>query len=378
METYIIYLESNIFAIAILFIPLLGLRHSRKQAVGERIFIKAAIMNIVTLTLDILCWYCDGRILFGSLYANKIVYALYYISSGSFVFLWALYVDFRVYADIDNMRRRMYPLSIPLVAITATAIISIFQNCIFYFDSAGGYHRGEFFALNPALVGIFVLYSAVLLLRRRHIVSAITRGDCAMFTFIAIITVTGILQSFFYGLNIVWMGTALSLLIVYSAIQNRHTMLDPLTGLNNRGRFDYYLGASLSSPHPEHLCLMLMDVDDFKLINDKYGHTAGDIVLSKMGELLAKACSQGHRSDFLARYGGDEFVLICRREDDETLIKIAQYIKDCVKDASDAGDFPSPLSLSIGWARYDPKDMLSSQDLIAAADRAMYVDKNAM
>lgn len=377
MESYIIYLESNIFAIAVLFIVLFGLRHSQKHAVGERLFIKAAIMNIVTLALDIGCWYLDGNILFGSLYAGKIVYALYYISSGFFLYLWALYVDFRVHADYENMRRRMLLLLIPLVFIVATAIASVFANCIFYFDADGAYHRGKYFALNPVLSGIFALYSAVLILKSRSLVDGNIRGDASLLTFIAVFALTGLLQCFFYGLNVIWMGTAFSILLVYFTVQNRHTMLDPLTGLNNRGRFDYYLAASLSAPHPEKIRLILMDVDDFKLINDKYGHTTGDVVLSKVGEILGEACSDGPRSDFLARYGGDEFVLICRREDDEAAAQLSRRIKACIKDASDAGAFPAPLSLSIGWASFDPCSMFSAKDLIAAADRAMYEDKNA-
>jgi diguanylate cyclase (GGDEF)-like protein len=376
MEPYIIYLESNIFAIAVLIIILLGLRHSQKQAVGERIFIKAVVMNIITLALDILCWYSDGNIILGNLYLNRIISALYYISSGLFIFLWVLYVDFRVYANLENMRRRVYLLILPLLAIFALSIISVFRDCLFYFDSDGGYHRGKYFALNVILSAIYLLYSGVLILKSRTLADRSARGDAAMLTLIAIFSITGIIQSFFYGLNIIWMGSALSLLLIYCTVQNRHTMLDPLTGLNNRGRFDYYLGASLSAPHPENLHLILMDVDDFKLINDKYGHTTGDVVLSKIAEILGSTCSNGLRSDFLARYGGDEFVLICRREDDEAVMQISRTIKDSIKHASETGAFPAPLSLSIGCARFDPKSMFSPQDLIAAADKAMYEDKN--
>ena len=102
---------------------------------------------------------------------------------------------------------------------------------------------------------------------------------------------------------------------------------DDLTGLNNRGEFDRYLRTTLNNISTDKmLYLLLFDADGFKSINDGYGHQEGDRALRFISGVLTEACK--NTDWFCARYGGDEFVIICRCSDEITVKKIISDIEN--------------------------------------------------
>lgn len=150
---------------------------------------------------------------------------------------------------------------------------------------------------------------------------------------------------------------------------------DDLTGLNNRGEFDRYLNAVANSATPEEkLYLLLFDADDFKSVNDRFGHQEGDRALRLISKALMDQC---HGTDrFCARYGGDEFVIICRCQDEARVKQIIAQLEERLRAAAAREQLPYALSVSCGYACYDPSVACPS-DLVAAADRSLYQIKAA-
>ncbi|HEX3606426.1 MAG TPA: GGDEF domain-containing protein [Candidatus Dormibacteraeota bacterium] len=143
---------------------------------------------------------------------------------------------------------------------------------------------------------------------------------------------------------------------------------DLLTGLPNRRAFERRLRSELGRRSGDHnLALLILDVDGFKAVNDRFGHAAGDVVLREVGARLRAGVRGG---DLVARWGGDEFMVLCRevREDAAAAIacKLGRLIEIPV--ALDRGEVR--VSASIGWAVAVPGH--ASADLLAAADAAMY------
>ena len=155
---------------------------------------------------------------------------------------------------------------------------------------------------------------------------------------------------------------------------------DPLTGLHNRRSFDHTLENEWSRMMRlnKPLCVIMLDVDFFKQYNDVYGHLSGDACLKDVADTLKKIC---HRAtDCCARFGGEEFIVLSP----DTTIKQGQVMADKIQEAIANLKIPhheskvkSYLTVSIGVAVLTPRPELSVEDLIEAADKAMYQAKSA-
>ncbi len=152
------------------------------------------------------------------------------------------------------------------------------------------------------------------------------------------------------------------------------SVTDPLTGLYNRRHFDSQLEVILSDHLPKNMpvCLLLIDLDGFKFINDTYGHPFGDEVLRTTAQLLKQ---QVRRNDYIARLAGDEFAMVLKNTDIENATRIAQKLHDRISDTR----IPLPvghmqLQSSMGVAEA-PTHGANAQDLVSAADVALYHSK---
>ncbi|MFP5343035.1 MAG: GAF domain-containing protein [Candidatus Limnocylindria bacterium] len=147
---------------------------------------------------------------------------------------------------------------------------------------------------------------------------------------------------------------------------------DPLTGFYNHRFLHERLGEEVvrSQRARRPLSLLMLDLDDFKLVNDTFGHLFGDRLLVWCSELIRSTL---RASDIPARYGGDEFAVILPDTDSEEARTAAQRILGAFRDQPFVGEQrgPVPLAGSIGVATF-PADARTATDLIAAADAALY------
>lgn len=153
----------------------------------------------------------------------------------------------------------------------------------------------------------------------------------------------------------------------------RHALTDALTGIGNRrwmqDMFERELTRSRHGGHP--VCLMMVDVDNFKFINDQYGHIAGDRLLASVAQALR---GDLRPTDLIARFGGDEFSVLLPGTDLAQALDAAERLRAHVSAASPAA-LAKPITISIGVARAGPDDDLDA--LVHRADSAMYLAKAA-
>jgi diguanylate cyclase (GGDEF)-like protein len=156
----------------------------------------------------------------------------------------------------------------------------------------------------------------------------------------------------------------------------RLSTIDPLTGLFNRGFFFAALEREIarSARSGRGFCLLMMDLDELKAINDRLGHFYGDRVLRAVGEIVTAGV---RRIDTAARYGGDEYVVLLPETDPTGAFVLAEKIRLGVHEMSlELPDGAPRPSLSIGVVSF-PDDGSTADELMISADGAMYTSKRA-
>lgn len=148
--------------------------------------------------------------------------------------------------------------------------------------------------------------------------------------------------------------------------------IDNLTGTLNRNALDRYIAYLSTQSHQPSISVIMLDVDFFKLYNDRYSHNAGDNVLAA---ITAAICSTlGEKDPFLFRYGGEEFLILAHDQTDESLVALAQKYRQAVAKLNIFRADGAPLdhvTISLGCAHLNIEDSFS-RDFIIPADTQLY------
>ena len=284
--------------------------------------------------------------------------------------LWMIYADFQIYSSYRRVKVIAGIAAVLLSYFMALSFSAPFNQLLFYIDESNVYHHGRWYWQIQVLYYFFFVYAfLIILVNRKHI----PRQIVAPLLFFAIPPFVGtVLQMMFYGLSLAWSGVSISLLILYVYLQNQKVGKDYLTGLFNRRKLDLHLKDQVNKVTPPRvLAVLMLDVDHFKVINDTWGHEVGDRALEQCGVILRKCF---HQDDFIARYAGDEFVVVLYIDRKESIQCVIERIKKTVEEMGTSVDLPYPLSFSIGYALY-PEDGENDSQLIKSADARMYQDK---
>jgi two-component system cell cycle response regulator len=154
------------------------------------------------------------------------------------------------------------------------------------------------------------------------------------------------------------------------------SQIDSLTGLFNRRAFEKKIHEEFERSKRYHnpLSVLIFDLDNFKSINDTYGHHGGDAALVKISETLREMTRQ---SDFSARFGGEEFVMILPETDQDNAFQVANKIHGAVRSSSfGTTNRPFALTVSIGVSSSSTRAYSTWREMLDDADRAMYLAKN--
>jgi diguanylate cyclase (GGDEF)-like protein len=152
----------------------------------------------------------------------------------------------------------------------------------------------------------------------------------------------------------------------------RLSTIDSLTGLHNRSYFFTALEREIArgDRSGRAFCLVMLDLDDLKAVNDRFGHVSGDQVLRAVADIVRGGV---RKIDTAARYGGDEFVALLPETDPTGGWVVAEKIRLTVAEQGLPGIDPGP-TVSVGVVSY-PADGRSADALLVSADRAMYASK---
>ena len=193
-----------------------------------------------------------------------------------------------------------------------------------------------------------------------------------MLLFIAPPVVVSVIQFCIYGLTLSQVGFTVSILLIFLESQNDRITTDGLTGINNREEFDRYLAGR--GAKAESVTVFIIDIDNFKSINDLYGHAEGGSALMLVAGAIRRVCREAYPRNelFYARYGGDEFAVIGIDTHPDMPEVLSSRISDAVSESAKRVKKPYELAVSIGYSTVSGGDGFDADRLMKSADNAMY------
>ena len=344
-------------------------RKSKSNLSFTRLIGILAILVIASALIDV-------GTLVGGTFTGFSKFATYVIFSlDPFGFLFAIhYIDCFVKKDeLTDDLSGFFILPVKAYAISNFFIITVSTlfslNWFFYYDLAG-YHRGNFFYIRlvfHAMACICIL--AYIIYYRNAIISVYRTPLLAL----PIIVGVGIISQFIItGINFAYAATVFAFLILFIYVQRCDVNMDYLTGVVNRRGIDKALKKAVNDSVFKSFSVIMVDIDYFKLINDRFGHRSGDEVLSAIANILKETFDD---DTVVGRFGGDEFCVVTPISDEKILKERVDKIKDAVSMIEWSNKGEMDLSVSTGIATYKRNSKMQIKDFIDRADRMMYEEK---
>lgn len=366
-----IRMQVYIISLGILLVVALRLYKDKdKHTLPYRLFSYIIFFALLELLLDASCWIVNGK---DMRYIITVINALQYLFNPVPLIFWILYLDYQIYADMKRFKKTLLPLAVLFLYFTFFTVLTLVNGQVFYIDQSNLYHRGPWFDYVQIPYYLTFAYSILLILFNRR---RLYRKRAFVLLAFAIPPVIGtVLQMSFFGLSMVWPSVGLSIMIVYFHIQSQNINTDYMTGLYNRRELDSYLVNKIKGLRAHDVFGALMiDIDDFKSINDIHGHKTGDHAIAQTALMLRKCF---HHDDFIARYGGDEFVIVVDLKQPGDMEKIVARLRERFDSLSPSQEQKYNLNISIGSAVYDNERRVSAGNFLSLIDRLMYEDKKA-
>lgn len=309
----------------------------------------------------------NGTNFFGSYYINYVFTVIYFLLNGLVPLLWFKFMY--IFYDTSPKKSISQITAIPYLLYLILIFINCFTDILFSINSNNQYQREDGFWLIVILNMTYILASVVV------IILAITRNrgfrseGKHILLGMLLVALGIVLQLYFWEDSFILLTFLLFMLIVFLRFQNLEMLVDPLTGLGNRRRMQLYID-KLSRKRKGEFSAIVFDIDDFKDINDLYGHIYGDRVLIVISKILEK--SAGNKKITCIRYGGDEFIVITPKEEVNEFI--AKF-KKLLSEFNDHKEFPSKIDVSIGVSEFTVNSEINMEYIINTADKLMYEKK---
>lgn len=373
------YTEANIVCI-IIFVMLLikdlgGVGRQAKQIT----FINIVIAHIFYFVSDIFWVLILARIIPFTRFSVSIVNILNAIFLSAITSFWFIYVE------LSQGEKYITATKARVMALTPAMFETVL--IVFLFIAMPGFVIQE---NGMPTLGYYIVFLSIPLI---YVVASTARSflrafrkenfavrkqylACAIYPII--ISITGVLQTRWVSAPFFCFGSTIMMLYVYIISLNDQVSIDELTRLNNRTQLKKYVAGESSKQNTDRSTryILMIDLNKFKQINDQYGHVEGDMALRRTADALKMACGDNTLKTFIARYGGDEFIIITKTDNEELVKELCNTIKNTVVRLNNEAGSKYELTASIGYASYNG-DFTAFQAALNEADEALYKDKAA-
>lgn len=304
---------------------------------------------------------------------NKSFVSIRYWSNSLYFSLIALpgcfgvmYLDYKIFGDHRKTKRRSWIYMLPVYLCLCFVVYNFFTpGALFLVDEENRYIRGPLIYVSTVLSYGFVF--VVMLMFHRYKKLMTTKIIRAMGLYYLVPVVGLIIQLYQYGTTMTMPGYVLGAFLLFLLLEREELFRDPLTNLYSRSNFEKSMLRKINSSEP--FSILLIDLNDFKSINDTYGHVYGDRALQCVADILMQSANV---EDIVCRYGGDEFIVLIENDQDigrHVVSRIENTLARCNK------ELVFDISLSYGVVFVERHNQRTPDDIVNVADRLMYADK---
>ena len=327
----------------------------------NRVYIAAALITIIILLLEIatllLVQHTNSSLVIIHRLANVLGFALSPLVA-------YILLNFNLDMSIGHVQRRF--LRLPLYVNGLICILSYKTGWIFYVDAYNQYSRGDLFLL-PTIISVFYFTLIIITITRNNL--DYDTDDKIIIIPIILIPILGTaVQIIFPDVICLWASISVSLLLYYIFLRELQFKYDPQTGVKNRAAFEREMKRYLKNDITA--AVVMFDLNNLKTTNDRFGHEAGDNEIFYAAKII-QASFLGIGQTF--RIGGDEFCVICREVNQETLDSILAELDHLLNTINQ--NRTSKITLAYGYAFYTREQGTSIYSTLAQADKAMYTHK---
>jgi diguanylate cyclase (GGDEF)-like protein len=325
----------------------------------------AAFMAVIADFTSHLLSGIEGAAVTVTLYA---VLTSFFLFQNLTYYLSFMFIDYFAHKNILRSRRILKFILIFLGLYTISTFINLPLHYYFRISADNRYTPGRLYVLRlavsylPILLSVSDMLSSIRIFRKAEIWSLV---------FFAVLTGSGAaLDIVIKTGSLTWPCFAAALLYIYFFIVQSDAKIDSLTGIGNRYSFNEFADKLSRLSVKQSWAIVMIDMDHFKEINDKYGHLEGDRALRDMAGIIKGTI---RRSDFTARYGGDEFVLAVRADCD--IENFLARLRENMARQNEKQTRPYKIEMSYGYDIYTTGGTQSMDEFLKHIDTLMYRDK---
>lgn len=364
---FLLQFQLSIYAIVAVIMLLVKIYFKKEVFSSSNRLFRAMLFGVILIMiLEFLSWIFDGKPGDFAYIMNQTFNLLLFIFSPVVPSLWVAYIFYKIYGDIEKVRKYLW-FQYPFLIAFVLGIINVFYPIVFEVPRATNlFGRLPLISINFVMTYIIVGYSVYITVKERSKLNPTVMNAVLMFVILSILA--SILQVFNFGLIVMYPTLALSIIVIYLFLETTSGSTDYLTGLFSRLRFDEVVTSKVE--RNDEFSVVMLDLDDYKKFNDEHGHIVGDRVLI----MYANAMNSVFCEDALvARYGGDEFVVVVLDKDETSILNYKESLKSKINESADP--IFKTVRFSFGFSTRTKENQNGYDKLLKKSDEIMYEDK---
>ncbi len=344
---------TNMMAIVLLVTLVINYRRKHYDKRKEySCFTWMLISNLVQCVVEATTIVLDGLMFPGAVSLCTVLNAVLFTNNIIFSYLWSVYANYRVRFDMKQHPVWRIVRTLPAVCIILGSIANLWTPVFFSVSESNVYGRNMPLCILPIIVTYFYLFlgTATIYIYRKK---TDTSNFIPVFTFLFPVCLASVVQFILPpGISLLWAGAAVGLCSAYMSLLDESASMDKLSGLFSRHYLNQYLTTLPNEARGNKQILgIMLDVDDFKSINDTHGHLVGDDAIMAVGHILRKAVPENR---MIFRYAGDEFVIIMPIASQDEIENIIAKIHNITEYYNLTKNKPYKIRFSVGYTLYVP------------------------